>query len=188
MLRLTRPTPADVAAHLAAQRGLAFTYPEVGATRDELAPPGYEHDHNRQRLGTGEATFGRARDAIRSWAMFPAPLAWAEPQPVAICAGEVAGVIVRALGVWWLNATRIAYVIDEPRRYGFAYGTLPGHAECGEERFLVEWLADDTVWYDLRAFSQPRYWLARMGKPVVRALQRRFARMSMAAMLAAVST
>jgi len=34
-------------------------------------------------------------------------------------------------GVWFLNAARIVYVIDEPRRFSFAYGTLPGHAERG---------------------------------------------------------
>jgi uncharacterized protein (UPF0548 family) len=119
--------------------------------------------------------------------MFAAPLAWIEPQPIPIEVGAQAGVIIHALGLWWLNAARIVYVIDEPRRFGFAYGTLPGHAECGEERFLVEHLADDSVWYDLRAFSQPRYWPARIGKPVVRRLQRRFARLSRAAMQAAVA-
>jgi len=89
--------------------------------------------------------------------------------------------------VWFLNAARIVYVIDEPRRFGFAYGTLPGHAERGEERFLIEWLTDDTVWYDLDAISRPRYWAARVAYPVARRLQRRFARLSKASMAAAVA-
>jgi uncharacterized protein (UPF0548 family) len=187
MMRLGRPTTDQVRAHLATQRDLAFTHDDVGATRDDRAPAGYAHDHSRQHLGTGEATFARAREAIRAWAMFPAPLAWIEPLPIPIEVGQQAGVVIHALGLWWLNAARIVYVIDEPRRFGFAYGTLPGHVERGEERFLVEWLADDSVWYDLRAFSQPRYWPVRIGKPVARALQRRFARMSKAAMLAAAA-
>jgi len=78
-------------------------------------------------------------------------------------------------------------VIDEPRRFGFAYGTLPGHAERGEERFLIEWLTDDTVWYDLDAISCPRYWAARVAYPVARRLQRQFARLSKASMAAAVA-
>ena len=48
----------------------------------------------------------------------------------------------RAIGLWWLNACRIVYVVDESgpiSKFGFAYGTLPGHVESGEERFLIEW-------------------------------------------------
>ena len=186
-MRLTRPGLDEVPAHLASQHAFDVTYPDDGATREDRAPAGFEHDHNRQSLGHGSETFERAKDAIWAWRMFPAPLAWIEPLPIPIEVGAQAGVIIRALGLWFLNAARIVYVIDEPRRFGFAYGTLPGHAECGEERFLGEHLADDSVWYDLRAFSQPRYWPARVGKPVVRALQRRFGRMSKAAMLAAVT-
>lgn len=187
MLRLTRPSLEAVRAHIASQHGLPFTYADVGATRDERDPVGFNHDHNRQHLGAGAAVFAAGADAIRGWRMFPAPLAWIEPLPIPIREGETAGVLIHALGVWWLNAARIVYVIDEPRRFGFAYGTLPGHVEAGEERFLVEHLPDDSVWYDLRAFSRPRAALVRAGKPVARALQRRFGRMSKAAMVAAVT-
>ena len=69
-----------------------------------------------------------------------------------------------------LNACRIVYTIDSGgdedgviKRYGFAYGTLAEHAERGEERFSVEWHAeDDSVWYDLFAFSWPNHRLARL--------------------------
>src|SRR5689334_3036495 len=105
--RLTRPTTAVVRAFLAAQRGLPYTYEAVGATREGNVPPGFAHDRNRQLLGRGERVFAAARDAIRAWAMFPAPLAWIEPHGVPIAAGELAGVVIRALGLWWLNAARI---------------------------------------------------------------------------------
>jgi uncharacterized protein (UPF0548 family) len=93
-----------------------------------------------------------------------------------------------------MNACRIVYVLDDSpaagtdvRRAGFAYGTLPEHGVIGEERFVVEWdPADDAVWYDLYAFSRPRSLLARVGSPLARRLQRRFARDSQAAMAAAV--
>jgi uncharacterized protein (UPF0548 family) len=188
MMRLTRPGLDEVTAHLASQRGPPCSYADVGATRDDRAPAGFAHDHNRQLLGRGAEVFGRARQAIRDWKMFPAPLAYIEPLPIPIDVGAQAGVVIRAVGLWWLNAARIVYVLDEPRRFGFAYGTLPGHVERGEERFSVEWLEDDTVWYDVRAFSQPRYWPVRAARPLARVLQRRFVRLSKAAMLAAVST
>ena len=74
-------------------------------------------------------------------------------------------------------------------RFGFAYGTLPGHAERGEERFLVEWShEDDSVFYDVLAFSRPNHLLAWLGYPFARILQRRFARDSKEAMKEAVDS
>jgi uncharacterized protein (UPF0548 family) len=93
--------------------------------------------------------------------------------------GTVVAVLIRGGPVWSLNAARIVYVIEEATadmtRFGFAYGTLADHAEEGEERFLVEWRHDDdSVWYDLAAFSRPRHWLARLVYPYVRWAQARF--------------
>lgn len=183
----SRPSAEQVRRHLEHQRGLPFSYEVVGATRAAGAPEGFDRDHNRERLGAGPAAFAAACHAIRGWTMFAAPLAWVEPRGVPIAEGQVVAVVAHALGLWWLNAARIVYVIDEPRRFGFAYGTLPGHVERGEERFSVEWLDDDTVWYDLLALSRPHYWGVRLAKPLARRLQRRFARMSKAAMRSAVA-
>ena len=51
--------------------------------------------------------------------------------------------MARALGHWWLKACRIVYVVDESgpiSQFGFAYGTLPGHAEMEKEcDALFEW-------------------------------------------------
>ncbi|MDP3207567.1 MAG: DUF1990 domain-containing protein, partial [Rhodoglobus sp.] len=57
---------------------------------------------------------------------------------------------------------RVVYLIDEPKRKGFAYGTLPGHPEDGEEAFIVSQNADGSVWLTVRAFSRPsnRFWWA----------------------------
>ena len=74
--------------------------------------------------------------------------------------------------------------MDDGRRFGFGYGTLPGHAESGEERFSIEWdPADDSVHYDIFAFSRPNWWLARLGYPLVRRCQKTFARASAARMI-----
>jgi uncharacterized protein (UPF0548 family) len=64
---------------------------------------------------------------------------------------------------------------------------LPDHVERGEERFTVEWQADDSVWYDICAFSRPKHPLARLGFPVTRMLQKRFVRDSLAVMKAATT-
>jgi uncharacterized protein (UPF0548 family) len=69
-----------------------------------------------------------------------------------------------------------------------AYGTLQNHVERGEERFSIEHrVEDDSVWYDILAFSIPQHPLARLGYPLSRAAQRRFARDSKSAMLYAIS-
>jgi uncharacterized protein (UPF0548 family) len=189
-----RPSELRVQRFLDTQRDQPWSYPGSSATRDGLSasdalgvPAGYVVDHNRQLLGRGAESFVAAKAAIRDWRMFPAGWTAIEPKDAAIRTEQSIAVLVRAIGVWWLNSARIVYVIDQPRRFGFAYGTLPGHAERGEERFLVEWREDDTVWYDLLAFSRPRYWMARLARPLTRLLQWRFARHSKAAMLTAMT-
>jgi uncharacterized protein (UPF0548 family) len=106
-------------------------------------------------------------------------LCWPETP---IAAGATVSVLAQVFGVWWLNAARIVYVIDEPRRFGFAYGTLPDHIARGEERFMIEWREDDSVWYDLSAFSKPKHWLVKMGYPMTRLMQKRFGKHSLDAM------
>lgn len=185
-----RPDNSTILVFLAGQQSLPFSYPEVGASR--LAPPaGYSVDHNRIRLGDGPETFSKAVDALRHWKMFE--LGWVRiaPSGAPITEGSCVAILVRHFGFWSLNASRIVYVIEEhgpPKRFGFAYGTLPGHVEQGEERFCVEYHPEDnSVWYDLFAFSRPRHILARLGYPISRRLQKRFARDSLKALERAVN-
>jgi uncharacterized protein (UPF0548 family) len=190
MLLWQKPTPALVRAFLDQQAGQAFTYESVGATA-ETPPHGYAVDRTRVRLGAGDDVFRAAQAALARWEHFR--LGWVEALPgdTPLRPGEVVAVLGRAVGAWWLNACRIVYVVDEPepmRKFGFAYGTLPEHAERGEERFQIEVDPDDgSVWYDILAFSRPNQWLARLGYPVVRRVQKRFARDSAAAMVRAVA-
>jgi uncharacterized protein (UPF0548 family) len=190
MIRLRKPDAGKLRAFLDAHAGLGFTYPAVGATA--TAPPaGYSVDHVRTKLGEGERAFTAASAALERWAQFQ--LGWVEAWPLAnsIEVGEAVVVVAHFFGLWWLNACRIVYVVDERgpvARFGFAYGTLPGHAESGEERFLVEWdHGDGSVWYDILAFSRPSHVLARLGGPLARRFQARFRRDSTAAMQRAVN-
>lgn len=168
-----------------------FSYAEVGASRHSAERPrGYDLDHNRIQIGEGVGDFETACAAVRAWRMFPAPWTRIVPVNAPIQVGTVVAMQAHALGLWWLNACRIVYVIEEHgpmERFGFAYGTLWAHIEQGEERFSVERHPDGSVWYDLRAFSRPRYWPVRMGKRIARRLQARFVRESQIAMRAAVA-
>lgn len=184
------PDEADVAAFLAAARDAPLSYREVGASSEaHAAPPNYNLDHNRALIGRGPAAFAAACDALRDWRMFPGPWTRILPCGSPTTVGNVVVMQAHALGLWWLSACRIVYAIDDAapvRRFGFAYGTLLPHVEQGEERFMVELHADGSVWYDLRAFSRPRYWPVRLAKPLARRLQRRFVLESQRAMRAAV--
>ena len=65
-------------------------------------------------------------------------------------------------------------MIDEPNRIGFAYGTMAGHPESGEESFIVDKREDDSVWLSIRAFSRPSTWKYRLVWPFLRLQQNRF--------------
>src|SRR5439155_874792 len=141
-------------------------------------------------VGVGAAAFERACAALRRWEMLR--IGWVElhPADAPIRVGTTVGVLVRVLGLWSLNPCRIVALAEEGgaiERFGFVYRTLPGHAERGEEHFVVEWRHDDdVVAYDLRARSRPAHPLVWLGYPVARVLQRRVARESMRAMARAV--
>jgi len=190
MFLVKRPTNEAVRGFLAGQQSQPFSYPEIGASR-LVVPDGYNVDHHRLKLGEGRETFAKAVEALKHWKMFE--MDWIEiaPGDAPIMEGSCVAITVRHFGFRSLNVSRIVYVIEEhgaPERFGFAYGTLPGHVEQGEERFSVEYHpADNSVWYDLFAFSRPRHILARLGYPISRHLQKRFARDSLKAMERAVN-
>jgi uncharacterized protein (UPF0548 family) len=106
------------------------------------------------------------------------------PRQASTETGTNVAVLIRHLGFWSLNGARVVYQLDGgDTRFGFAYGTLPNHAEAGEEIFEVA--LDHTsgaVTYRLRAASRPRAALARLGYPIARVLQARFRRDSARAM------
>ncbi len=160
MLCVRRPSEVAIRSYLTAQRGLPFSYAEVGAT-SATPPRGYAIDQSRVLLGEGSALYGRAVEPLSRWAMFR--IGWVERlwPDTPIEAGTVVGILA-GVGAFWLNAARIVYVVDEPgppRRLGFAYGTLPDHLEKGLVKALY---------------------------PLARRMQKRFARDSMRRMAEAV--
>lgn len=190
MFTIRRPTDSRLQSWLDGQRNCEFTYPSVGATNGS-PPSGFRSDHTRAQLGTGRNRFESAKRALRAWRQFELGWLAARPAGTPLEAGNCVAVVAHSLGLWSSNAARIVYVVDSngpPARFGFAYGTLPGHIARGEERFLVEWNAsDDSVWFDILAYSRPRHPLGWIGYPWLRHMQKRFGRESVAAMRRAVS-
>lgn len=190
-LFLKKPPVETLRRFVAGQAAQDFIYAAVGATAT-TPPPGFVVDRTRIELGAGESVFHSAKRALHRWDQFR--LGWVEAWPpvTPLEPGQVVAIMGWAVGFWWLNSCRIIYTVDESgplTKFGFAYGTLPGHVESGEERFLIEWDRDtDKVWYDILAFSRPNHFLTRLGYPLVRRTQKRFGQDSAASMFRAVNS
>ncbi|MFF7408297.1 DUF1990 family protein [Streptomyces lydicus] len=153
-----------------------LTYPEEGGTRRRPLPGGYHHLVEEMPLGHGRQVLRAAGEAITTFRMHRA-----------------AGTVIRAdapraepgvavdvsLGVGRLRLRapcRVVWAVAGEDRVGFAYGTRPGHPECGEEAFLAELRADGSVWFTVTAFSRPAVPLTRLAGPLVPVLQRLYVR------------
>jgi len=148
--------------------GLTLTYPEVGATA-ATPPAGYRQIRSSRRIGSGRDRFDQAAAAVMRYGMLHgAGLRVAATTEVAQVGTDVLG----RLGPFSAPC-RVVYVVDEPDRRGFAYGSLPGHAVSGEEMFGVRYdPADGAVYSEVVAFSRPATWWSRLGSPVLMLAQR----------------
>lgn len=147
---------------------LELTYPEVGATAGEM-PAGYGHVRESRVIGSGRARFDDAAAKVMRWGMLRgAGLRVTATSEIAAVGSEV------IVGMGPVRAPcRVVYVIDEPDRRGFAYGTLPGHAESGEELFAVRYdPATEAVYAEVAAFSRHGTWWSRLAGPVTSLMQR----------------
>ncbi len=154
---------------LAALAHAPFTYPEVGATRG--APPADAHVVRAERVvGHGPEDFAAVRDSILAYGMQRGAGLRVRASTPTAREGTVMLMTSPLFGPIRIPC-RVVYVLDEPDRAGFAYGTLPGHPESGEELFSVELRADGAVVAVIGAFSRPGRWYSRIGGPVARALQ-----------------
>lgn len=183
MFLVHRPSPSEIARFLEHSAALPLSYQPIGLAGQ--GAPGFSLDQSTTLVGHGRAAFERASLALERWAHFD--LGWVEVFPPAapLAAGTVVAVLVRHLGFWSLNGCRIVYPLGarDGTAFGYAYGTLANHAECGEEIFEVTIdPATSAVVYTIRAASRPRALLATLGYPVTRRLQARFRRESAAAM------
>lgn len=195
MFLLRKPTDEDIGDYGREQSRKSLSYAETGWTRQERHPSGYHLDRHRVELGKGADAFAAACEALQGWQMFPAEMATLFWPTVALEPGNDVIVGFQLGPLWSLNPCRIVYTMDDRLtsdasdeiRYGFAYGTLPGHIEKGEERFLVSWnQTTDSVSYEIVCFSAAQHFLACCGYPFVRYQQWRFRQLSGRAMQTAV--
>ncbi len=177
MFYLLAPSDDRILAVLESLKHAELTYAHPRTTRESLtaAPPGFVLDRYGVGLGRGRGVFDRARGALARIENYPPSFTRIVRKPAALEPGGLFATVASHLGFWSAHPCRILYVIDEPTRFGFGFGTLPGHAESGEERFLVT-LEDEAVRYDVQAFSRPHALLSRLGAPITRGYQLRFQR------------
>jgi uncharacterized protein (UPF0548 family) len=170
-------------------------YAAVGATQ---APDLMQYPPERSipaeqswRIGSGEARFRAASEALMSWTaqrgagldvtdvrpasgpMYSGVSFDAEGNPIAPSRSEAeqrfdvdgtpfvaAGTTIRVDGrVRGLRADaelRVIFAVEEPRRVGFALGTVSDSVVSGEESFMLDWYDNDEVWFTVRAFDAPR--------------------------------
>jgi uncharacterized protein (UPF0548 family) len=155
-----------------ASRSSALTYAEVGASVHLPLPNGYQHVRYRTRLGT--VSFDDAAEAVETFAMHRASgIRMLTSAPRA----EKGVRVTVSLGVGpvrVLAPCEVVAIFADADRRGFAYGTLAGHPERGEEAFIVTREAG-VVFFEMRAFSRPARWFTRIGEPLAPYGQRLYA-------------
>lgn len=153
-----------------------LTYSAVGMTaRDDPPPAGFRALRVRATLPAG--SYDRAARALFTWRMHRAvPFLRVSPT-----AGEAAPGVRVVLRWGPVRAPcQVVWTVEDEDRTGFAYGTLPGHPECGEEAFVLRRLPDGTV--DFTVFAISRHAAAYLrptgpcGRWVQRAVARRYGR------------
>lgn len=146
----------------------SMTYTEVGATAATM--PSQYRQFTRSRV-LPRVTLDQAAQALMTWQVHTAAgVSVAASSPTV--RPDVVVCLRLGLGRCSVPAPcRVVYVIDEPDRRGFAYGTLRGHPESGEELFLVHADASGTVRITISAFSRHASVLSRLAGPAARLVQ-----------------
>ncbi|KAA9110458.1 DUF1990 family protein [Microbacterium rhizomatis] len=186
-------------------------YAAVGATQ---APDLMQYPPERSipaedswRIGSGEARFATAGDALLSWSaqrsgelhltdvrpasgpMYSGVSFDDEGNPVApsrleadqrfdsdgtpyVSGGTTVRLHGRVDGMRADAELRVIFAVEEPRRIGFALGTVGDSVVSGEESFMLDWLANDEVWFTVRAFDAPVAGMYRMFPALTRRRRR----------------
>lgn len=162
---------------------LDLTYAEVGATAGKL-PAGYHHVDVERVVGHGREQFERAGDDLLAGLVQRRAGVAIELSDVPLRRGTR---VQQRLRVGPLRFTAPCVVVWAARTSdtcGFAYGTLPGHPERGEERFEVRLDTSGDVIFRIVVFSAPGRWFTRLGGPIARGVQTRTIRRYLASLIA----
>jgi len=148
------------------------TYSDLGATFAGGQPEGFHHDRHETDLGDGREVFERAVKGLKVWESHHLPGVRVFPKGQEIRTGATVVVTLGTPVLALAAPCRIVSVIDDETHWGFAYGTLPGHPERGEEAFVVSIASDEKVRFAVVAFSRPDDALVRLSGPIGRAIQK----------------
>lgn len=143
----------------------------VGSTATGPLPSGYRHDRQSVVLGSGPETWKSGRAALTTWKAHQHARVAVTPRDAPLEEGRIVIATTRVGPLWVVAPCRMVYATNEPDRFGFAYATLSGHPEEGEEAFHLHRESDGTVHFEIVAFSRPAVWLARLAGPLSRAAQ-----------------
>ncbi len=149
----------------------APTYAEVGATLAGQDVAGFTHLHDETVLGSGAPTFTRAVEGLRHWKAHGLRGLAVFPEDATIRSGATVIVTMGTPLLALAAPCRIVGMVEDADRWGFAYGTLPGHPEQGEEAFEVTMAKDGSVRFAITAFSRPGDPLVRLSGPLGRRVQ-----------------
>ena len=168
---IIRPKDEQLMAIWEEQSTLPITYPSEGMTRGGRHR-GFRHHRSAVALGSGADVFENAKRSLRAWgAQRGAGFGVHPERPVAT--GMTVLVFGRLGALYTSVCCRVVYIVDEPDRWGFAYGTLPHHVERGEESFIVSKDGNERVTFTVESLSRPAKPIAWLGYPVTRAIQAR---------------
>lgn len=178
---MTSDLPAEVSRALSKP----LTYPEIGASLNTLGPTGYRHKVQCVRVGKGRQAFDLAAEAVMTWQVQRGAGLVVLASTERVEQGSVAIVRLTFGPLKIDGANRVVAVLDEPNRRGFAYGTLDGHPEQGEQAFVVEIDDEGTVTFTVRSFTKRASLLALVGGPLNARLQDQIAEWYLMALLEA---
>ncbi len=157
-------------ARAAELRATDFSYDAVGATAG--VPPSGFHSFTQSRV-LNHGDFDAAVEVVMTWRMHQRAGLKVAASSARV---EADSVVEMRLGIGPASLKipcRVVYVVDQTDLRGFAYGTLTGHPESGEERFVVRRLPDGQVEATVSAFSRAVTLSARLGGPITGWFQRK---------------
>lgn len=131
--------------------------------------PGF-HVLSRSLVMEG-ATLEACADVVLGWGVHTGAGIAVRASSPRVGPGVVADLRLGVGSLALVAPVRVVEVVDEPGRRGFAYGTLVGHPEVGEESFVLTVGPDGRVVFTVAATSRPGSRAARLGGPVARRLQ-----------------
>ncbi|WP_078026777.1 DUF1990 family protein [Arthrobacter sp. KBS0703] len=153
-----------------------LNYPGIGSTEYGQPPEGFPCLVSQNYLGEGLAVYRRVVRGVLAWELQRRSGLRVRTESAVVVPGArvVSGF---GIGPFRINAPcEVVWVHrplpgDGPQSAGFAYGTLPGHPERGEEAFEVQIDASGSVFLKITAFSRHSNWFYTAGGAFARRAQ-----------------